>query len=111
MHTLGHAGLRALVVGGLDRGHLFEQAVSLGEVLEASGAMLEAPLEHLPRLQAKQRVIKVVGVTAEQGACEDESAVGTGREAAQRISLSRVAAFQFMHFVRDGVIEETPHVP
>ena len=76
MHALGHTGLRALVVGGLDGGHLFEQAVSLGEIVEASGAMLEAPLEHLPRLQAKQRVIKVIGVAAEQGACEGESALG-----------------------------------
>ena len=39
------------------------------------------------------------------------SALRTGREAAQRVALCRVAALKFMNLVCDGVIEEAPHVP
>src|SRR6516164_9621012 len=64
-NPLADPSLRTPIVRRLDDCHLFQQAVNFGEGSNTGSAMLKAFLQHLPRLQAKKDVVKLVCVAPE----------------------------------------------
>ena len=54
---------------------------------------------------------KFVSVTTQECPCEYGNVLGGCSQCAQSVALGCVPSFQFMNFVRNGVIEEAIHIP
>ena len=71
--------------------------------------MLKAFLQHLPRLQAKKDVEKLVCVAPQECPSQHHDAFRTRREGAERVPLGRVP-FELVNLIRQRVIKERIHV-
>ena len=84
-NPLADPSLRTPIVRRLDDRHLFQEAVDFGERSNTGSAMLKAFLQHLPRLQAKKDVVKLVCVAPEECPGQHHDAFRTRREGAKRV--------------------------
>src|ERR1019366_1686774 len=73
-----------------------------------SSKLVARPL-HLPRFQAEQGVVNVVGVTAQQGAGQTYDAARTGGQRSQSVALCGVSR-ELMNLVTDCIVKPPVHV-
>ncbi len=108
-NTLGYTRFRASVIRGLDYGDLFEQPVRFRERSHTGFSILKPLLHHPRRMHAEKDVEDLIGVASKQRPSQDDSALSTSSQRAERISL-RGISFQLVDFIRDGVVKEIRHV-
>src|SRR5205809_272477 len=89
------------VLGRLDGGDGFEQAVRLHERPNTL-VVLVSVLNHLARFESEKDFINVVGVATEECARQHECLLRGACERSESIPLGGIAALEFMDLVGDG---------